>query len=190
MDKTIDKIVVGLGNPGPRFECTRHNAGFMALDAISPDGWSYDRDLDACLAVNGVSLLVKPCTFMNMTGVCVADVLRRFGKNASDLVLVHDDTAFDVGMARLSENGSAHGHNGLASVILHVGTEDFTRLRIGIGRPPKEVGILGHVLGRFSESELVRINGLLSAEVHSVLEQLGSYGRTGASLRTMLKKLR
>lgn len=186
----MDHIVVGLGNPGERFAGTRHNAGFMVLDALQPDGWSYDRKLDACIAVHGDTLLVKPCTFMNMTGVCTADVLRMFGKGPESLVLVHDDTAFDVGTARLSLDGRAHGHNGLASVILHVGTESFTRLRIGIGRPPREVGILGHVLGRFSDEELARIECNLCPKVASELEQLVKDGLPVDSTKARLKALR
>lgn len=171
------KVIFGLGNPGDRFVGTRHNAGFALLDTIASrlamGGWMYDASLNAAVAVvpDGSTVLVKPYTFMNMTGVCASKVLRRFGATPAELVVAHDDMAFDVGRARISDSGSAHGHNGLGSLILHLGTENFLRVRIGIGRRAEGVSLLEHVLGRFSESDEGNMYPIL-LEAADVLIQL------------------
>lgn len=149
------KLIVGLGNPEERFNGTRHNFGFRVVDkAVSTAGltWCVDATSKALVACDGHVVFVKPCTFMNLVGECVGKLADRLGVSANEIIIVHDDTAFKLGTMKLKHGGSAHGHNGLASIALHLGSEDTDRLRLGIGRP-EGVPMISHVLGKFSDTE-------------------------------------
>src|SRR5687767_5663461 len=149
------KIVVGLGNPGKQYEHTRHNVGWMVLDRLAERaGWvGHARARDAAATVygryNGLDLmLVKPTTYMNLSGVAVRKVLARERAPLGDLLVVVDDFALPLGRLRLREQGSAGGHNGLRSIIGEMGSQSFARLRVGIGEPSR--GASDHVLSRFT----------------------------------------
>ena len=138
----MKKIVVGLGNPGSRYEKTRHNMGWLVLDRLADrvgaggraKSQGRGRHVRGRLGADEV-ILVKPMTYMNLSGVAVRKVLARERVPMEDLLVVVDDMALPFGRLRLRERGSAGGHNGLRSIIGEMGTEDFARLRVGIGEP-------------------------------------------------------
>lgn len=149
------RLVAGLGNPGRKYEGTRHNAGFDVLDDLARRrgvDWSEQRAWKGWHAQSGGLHLLKPATFMNLSGEAVG-LVAAFHKLAPGQVLVvYDDKDLEVGTIRIRPSGSAGGHNGMRSVIRHLGTVEVPRLRVGIGGTG-EGGLVGHVLGRFSARE-------------------------------------
>lgn len=167
------KIVVGLGNPGDRYANTRHNIGWLVLDRLADiAGWAgrgrtRDASSIAMGRFKGLDLmLVKPLTFMNDSGLAVRKVLAREHAPLNEMLVVTDDFALPFGKLRFREAGSAGGHNGLRSIIGELGTEKFSRLRVGIGDPAH--GAVDHVLSRFSAEELARLPELLDAAAEAV----------------------
>jgi PTH1 family peptidyl-tRNA hydrolase len=167
------KIVVGLGNPGAQYEKTRHNIGWMVLDRLADRaGWSgrgRTRDASAVAVgrYRGLDLvLAKPLTYMNESGLAVRKVLARERAPLLDLLVVADDFALPFGKLRLRESGSSGGHNGLRSIIEELGTEKFSRLRVGIGEPGRDA--VDHVLSQFSRGERARLSELLDAAADAV----------------------
>src|SRR5258706_1412175 len=188
------KIVVGLGNPGAQYEKTRHNIGWMVLDRIAERaGWEgKGRTRDAAAIARGrfkgVDLtIVKPLTFMNESGLAVRKVLAREHAPLNDLLVVADDFALPFGKLRFRENGGPGGHNGLGSIIDELGTEKFSRLRIGIGAP--ERGFKDHVLNEFQPDERQRLDGLLEAAADAV-EEWARHGTSKAANRFNMFELR
>ncbi|AMK12482.1 MAG: aminoacyl-tRNA hydrolase [Pseudodesulfovibrio sp.] len=139
--------IVGLGNPGPKYESTRHNAGFMLVDHLLALGGerqsmrlekldeSGDYELWRCKFAGAYRLLAKPMTYMNLSGKAVSKICGRHGLAARDIVVVHDELDLPVGRMKFKLGGGNNGHNGLASIQESLGTPDFYRLRLGIGRP-------------------------------------------------------
>jgi PTH1 family peptidyl-tRNA hydrolase len=169
----IDKVVVGLGNPGEQYAKTRHNVGWMVLDRLADRaGWSgRGRDRDAAATVGGRYqgldlLLVKPMTFMNESGIAVRKVLARTRAPLSEMLVVVDDFALPFGKLRFREGGGPGGHNGLRSIIGELENEGFSRLRIGIGSPDR--GFRDHVLSVFKPDERARLPELLDAAADAV----------------------
>lgn len=167
------KIVVGLGNPGDQYAQTRHNIGWMVLDRLADRaGWAgRGRTRDASSLVmgrfRGLDLaLVKPLTYMNESGLAVRKVLAREHAPLVDMLVVADDLALPFGKLRFREGGGPGGHNGLRSIIEELGTERFSRLRIGIGEPDKNA--VDHVLSRFHPAERQRLDELLDAAADAV----------------------
>jgi len=167
------KIVVGLGNPGKQYDGTRHNVGWMVLDRIADRaGWTgRGKTRDDAIAVRGRwadtdLVLVKPLTYMNLSGLAVRKVLAREHVPMADLLVVVDDFALPLGKLRLREEGSAGGHNGLKSIIAEMGTQKFSRLRIGIGEPGQNV--VDHVLSRFQGDEQAALERVLGAAADAV----------------------
>ena len=165
-----DALVVGLGNPGPQYRDTRHNVGFWVIDEIAArwplqDAW---RERDEALYVKraGGSALVKPLTYMNDSGLAVRKVLAREHAPLGDLLIVADDFALPFGKLRFRESGSHGGHNGLRSIVDELGTEKFSRFRIGIGDPVRNAR--DHVLSRFEPDEVQRLDELLDAAADGV----------------------
>jgi len=176
------KIVVGLGNPGTQYEATRHNVGWMVLDRLAERaGWTgRTRARDAAATVygryNGLDLmLVKPTTFMNLSGVAVRKVVARQRAPLDDLLVVVDDFALPLGRLRLRERGSAGGHNGLRSIIGELGSQDFARLRVGIGEPGRNA--TNHVLSRFRPGEKQLVEQVVDAAADAVED----WARDGAA---------
>ena len=154
------KLVAGLGNPGKRYEQTRHNVGFDVVeelarrgDAEFKKGWlSSAHTAKMRVGEAGEWLLVKPQTFMNRSGAAVAALIRKKGWSPAELVVVLDDADLGVGRLRIRKKGSAGGHNGLKSVIQELGTDEFVRVRVGIGRQAG-AEMVDHVLSRFEGDE-------------------------------------
>ena len=147
------KLIFGLGNPGPQYEHTRHNVGFRVVDRLAAQqGWTWERRGRAMLASGNIGsekvVLVKPLTFMNNSGEVVGDLVRWYKVQPEDVLVVYDELDLPVGKVRLRSNGSAGGHNGLNSVIHHLHTNQFPRLRVGIGRPSNNrMETIDYVLG-------------------------------------------
>jgi peptidyl-tRNA hydrolase, PTH1 family len=140
------KLIVGLGNPGPEYAFTPHNAGFLAIDRIAVicDVQVANRRGRALTARTKLAghdvLLAKPETFMNLSGLSVAALLNELELGLEDLIVLYDELAIPLGTIRIRERGSAAGHNGVKSISGVLGTEEWTRIRIGIGKPPTETG--------------------------------------------------
>ena len=154
------KIIVGLGNPGLKYAGTRHNIGFAALTQLA-DRNNISLKKKECKAITGHGMvagekvvLAMPQTFMNLSGESVQALLHFYGCTPEDLIVISDDVALDVGRLRIRDKGSAGGHNGLKNIIAHTGTEEFVRVRIGVGKLPEDWDMVDHVLGRFSKEEL------------------------------------
>ena len=167
------KAIVGLGNPGDRFKGTRHNIGFEVVDELVRRGsLSFElapitssaliarwRDPAEMLSGGGVVLVAKPLTFMNLSGQAIGELLRYFKVDVGDLLVIVDEVQLPLGKLRARARGSAGGHNGLKSIIAHLGDE-FSRLRVGVGRGPTADGqaqrdLADHVLARFDPDERV-----------------------------------
>ncbi len=153
------KVVIGLGNPGKKYEGTRHNVGFMTIDKIS-EMWGIPVQQAKFRALVGEGrieservLLVKPQTYMNLSGESVAEVLKFYKLEVDDILVIFDDLDLPAGQLRLREKGSAGGHNGMKSIIAHVGTQEFKRAKIGINRPLPGRSVSDYVLDDFSKAE-------------------------------------
>jgi PTH1 family peptidyl-tRNA hydrolase len=180
------KLVVGLGNPGSQYAATRHNIGWMVLDRLAERaGWSGGRERDASRIVGGrfrgLDLkLAKPLTFMNDSGLAVRKLLARERAPLGDLLVVYDDFALPFGKLRFRENGGPGGHNGMRSIVGELGTETFSRLRVGIGAP--ERGFIDHVLAPFQPDERERLDTLLDAAADAI-EEWARHGTNKAANR-------
>ena len=149
------RIIVGLGNPGRDYAATRHNVGFMVLDRLAAHfgaEWKLEKAYKAEIAAGPGVLLVKPQTFMNSSGESAGPLMRYFKFEPEQVLVVYDDISFPVGTMRLRAGGSAGGHNGMKSLIAHLGTEKFPRLRVGISAPGQKQ-MVSHVLGKFAPDE-------------------------------------
>jgi len=150
------KLVAGLGNPGPKYKATRHNVGFEVIDELARRASVAfeSAPADALIAKwrAADTLLVKPLTFMNLSGQAIGELLRYFKIEVGDLLVVVDEVHLPLGKLRARARGSAGGHNGLKSVIAHLGDE-FARLRIGVGRGDSDRDMADHVLAKFDKSE-------------------------------------
>ena len=150
-------VVVGLGNPGPKYAGTRHNAGFMCVDRLAERAGIAlnDKRRAALLGEGRIEgrriVLVKPRTFMNVSGEAVRYAMDRYRVRAESVLIVLDDLDLPLGRIRMRASGGSGGHNGLNSINAALGTQDYARLRIGIGRPDRET--VGYVLGAFSPEE-------------------------------------
>lgn len=157
------KLIIGLGNPGPQYEQTRHNVGFRVVDRLAGQhGWSWERRGRAMLANGSIGsekvVLVKPLTYMNNSGEAVGELVRWYKVQPEDVLVVYDELDLPVGKVRLRGNGSAGGHNGLSSVIHHLHTNLFPRLRVGIGRPENSrMQTVDYVLGVPSADERITL---------------------------------
>jgi peptidyl-tRNA hydrolase, PTH1 family len=176
------KLVVGLGNPGAAYTQTRHNVGWMVLDRLADRaGWGgRGKQRDDAAIVRGrygdLDLaLVKPTTYMNLSGLAVRKVLAREHVPLADLLVVVDDFDLPLGKLRLRENGSAGTHNGLRSIVTEMETQKFSRLRVGIGEPSRTA--IDHVLSRFTPGEQEIVDRVLEAAADAVED----WARNGTS---------
>lgn len=153
------KLVVGLGNPGAKYAGTRHNIGFDILDHSAQDlGFSFDQSkfkgvYGTYIHKGEKILFLKPLTYMNLSGESVAPLMKYFQIPLEDLVVVYDDLDLPAGKIRLRQKGSAGGHNGIKSLISHLGTNEFNRIRVGIDRPEPGTQVVHYVLGRYRPEE-------------------------------------
>lgn len=167
-------VVAGLGNPGSRYQGTRHNVGQRVLDHLAPTLRATWRDEGWALVARGrwrdeTVHLVKPQSFMNVTGPVIATVLRRLHADAPDLIVVYDDIDLTLGTVRMRMKGSHGGHNGMRSVIEALGTDEIRRVKIGIGRPERRADVADHVLDRFQPEELTVIEDAVALAADRVL---------------------
>jgi len=167
------KLIVGLGNPGSKYQWTRHNAGFMVLDRLADiAGISVARKKFSGFYGEGDwqgehLLLLKPLTFMNLSGRSVVEALRFHKLHLKDVVVIHDDLDIPFGRVKVKEGGGHAGHNGLRSLVTELGSGDFTRVRVGIGRPSRG-DVVDYVLNRFAEDELKQLPSILDGVIDAI----------------------
>lgn len=157
-------IIAGLGNPTKEYEHTRHNVGFDVIDMIAD---AYDIDINErkhkALIGKGVIdgqkvILVKPQTFMNLSGESIRELVDYYKVDEkNELVVIYDDISLDVGQIRIRKKGSAGGHNGMKNIILHLGHDEFTRIKVGVGDKPKEYDLADYVLGHFTREDRIEV---------------------------------
>jgi len=173
------KLVVGLGNPGRKYEGTRHNVGFVVVDSLAagPDVGSFQSRFDADVAewhdAGEKILLMKPQTFMNLSGRAVREAVDFYQVDLIDLLVICDDMALPVGKLRFRARGSHGGHNGLRDIQQHLGTTEYSRLRIGVDMPTAERDAVDHVLGKFRPSEKPLIEDAVSLAAQGVATWIG-----------------
>ncbi len=166
-------LIVGLGNPGARYAGTRHNVGFETIDLLARrHNVSFARKFKGEYAIVQMSgeqvVLLKPMTFMNDSGEPVAEAMHGFKLDPAQVLVVHDDMDLALGKLRLRPRGSSGGHRGVESVIKHLGTTEFPRLKIGIGRPPAGMDPVEYVLSRFTPEERAIIDQTIARAADAV----------------------
>ncbi|QQR70017.1 MAG: aminoacyl-tRNA hydrolase [Alphaproteobacteria bacterium] len=179
-------ILAGLGNPGPAYSGTRHNIGFLALDAVAQaygfPAWKKSRD--ALIAEGSIGehrlVLLKPQTFMNLSGQSVGPMLQACRAKPGQLIVFHDDLDLAFGKLRVKRGGGAGGHNGLRSIDQQIGT-DYWRIRMGIGHPGEREDVTGHVLSRFGDDEQAPLSLWLSVVARELPLMLTGQNDTFAS---------
>ncbi len=162
--------MIGLGNPGSKYDQTRHNIGFEVLDRIAQEaGAQFVSHLkwQARIAKHPLALLMKPQTFMNESGRAAGAAIRFYKWYPEEVLVIYDDVAIPLGSLRYRMKGSAGGHNGIKSLIQHFGTDVFPRLKLGIGAP-RSGEMVGHVLGKFSQDEIPEVQNALDNAAKAV----------------------
>ena len=185
------KLIVGLGNPGMEYLQTPHNAGFMAIDrlaalcGVTVTNRRGRAETGRARLMGQDALLAKPETFMNLSGLSVAALLRDLNLGVKDLMVLYDELAFPLGTMKIAAGGSANGHNGVKSITGVLGTEVWTRVRIGVGKPPTETGLpvkaggTSYLLAPMRNAELATLEGGLELAVRAV-EMILVKGVSGA----------
>jgi PTH1 family peptidyl-tRNA hydrolase len=171
----VAHVVAGLGNPGPKYQGTRHNVGQRVLDHLAPTLRGAWRDEGWALVARGrwrdePVYLVKPQSFMNVSGQAIMTALRRLHADPADLIVVYDDIDLPFGSVRIRMKGSHGGHNGMRSVIETLGTEEIRRVKVGIGRPELKAHVPDHVLDRFQPEELPVLEDAVALAATRILE--------------------
>jgi PTH1 family peptidyl-tRNA hydrolase len=173
------QVIVGLGNIGKEYEKTRHNAGFEVLNLLrrelAPCEAARSRNSESEMATykDNPIVLVRPTTLMNGSGLAVREILEATGSTLSELLVIVDDFNLPLGAIRFRSRGSAGGHNGLESIIEEMQTEDFPRLRLGIGPIPDDINEVDFVLGEFSKMEQSELKKMLGIAAEAVIFALG-----------------
>ncbi len=181
------KLIVGLGNPGREYQHSRHNVGFMCIGRFARGhGIAFSRTEARSRVGSGTVsgtevVLARPGTYMNLSGQAVALLLRRYKASPADLIVVHDDMDLSLGTIRVRALGSAGGHKGVQSIIAAVGTQEFARIRVGIGRPG-DSGAIDYVLGDFAPSERAVMDEA-AGQVSEALESIINEGTEAAMNR-------
>lgn len=160
-------IIIGLGNPTTKYQATRHNIGWDAVTRIADDfKMSLDTKGHKALCGKGYIegekiILAQPLTYMNLSGESVRELVDYYKVSPEDIIVIYDDISLEVGQLRIRKKGSAGGHNGIKSIISHLGTDEFPRIKIGVGDKPKDWDLADYVLSRFSGEEQVAIRDAL-----------------------------
>jgi len=181
----MTRLVVGLGNPGPEYGLTRHNAGFLTVDLLAENlqanYWKDEAGAKVALVRfgDGDLALAKPLTFMNVSGRSVKRLVDAYEVPVAELIVVHDDIDIPAGVVRAKNGGGHGGHNGLRSISKSVGTRDYLRVRVGIGRPPGRMDPADYVLHDFSGTERSEVP-LLISDAADAVELLVADGLTAA----------
>lgn len=165
-------LIVGLGNPGKEYEKTRHNVGFDAVDIIAKE---YNIDINR-IKFKGVYgdgkigdekvMLLKPATYMNLSGESVLEVAQFYKIPSENIIIIYDDISLEVGRMRIRRKGSAGGHNGIKSIIQNLSSDEFPRIKVGVGEP--KVDLVKHVLGRFMDEDRDKIEEVFKAVTKAV----------------------
>lgn len=173
------KLIVGLGNPGPKYQHTRHNVGFMAVERLaeklgaSRPVQKYDAIAAEAKIGDEPAWIIQPQTFMNLSGRSVAGFCRFYKLKAADMVVLHDEIDLPLGRIRIKQGGGVAGHNGLRSIVADTGTEDFYRIRMGVGRPlDARMQVVDWVLQPFAADESERVTALVEAAGEAVVALL------------------
>ncbi len=187
-------IIAGLGNPTRDYENTRHNIGFMAIDALAE---KYDIRVNECRhkaligkgTINGNKVvLVKPLTYMNLSGEAIRAVVDYYKVDETlQLLVIYDDTSLNIGQLRIRKKGSSGGHNGIKNIIAQLGHDSFHRIKVGVGEKPKGYDLVDYVLGHFSKEELAIMQDSLvkvDGAVNLMLE-----GKVDAAMNEYNKKI-
>lgn len=169
-------VIVGLGNPDKKYEHTRHNIGFDVIDALA-DKYNIDirekkhKALCGTGVIEGTKvLLVKPLTYMNLSGEAVGEVMNFYKLDPEeDLLVIFDDISLELGNIRIRKKGSAGGHNGIKSIIAHTGTTAFKRIKVGVGEKPKDWDLADHVLGRFSNEDREKVEEAIADSINAAV---------------------
>lgn len=166
------KVIFGLGNPGKKYENTKHNVGFMAIDnlakRLSVDVWkkAFDALVGEARYKNEKILLVKPETYMNLSGKAIWQVIDYYNDQIEKFIVVYDDMDTEFGKIRFRPKGSSGGHNGIKSIISSINSQDFDRLKIGIGQ--KKSDAVSHVLGEFSKQEKIVLEDTIAHALDAI----------------------
>lgn len=172
------KMIIGLGNPGKKYENTRHNIGFQVIDELAHqlNAPAMQAKFNGMYTVvhrpEGKVMLVKPLTYMNLSGECVRPLMDYYNIDVDDIIVLYDDLDFPPGELKIRQKGSAGGHNGMKSIIQHVGTDNFKRVRLGIGRPTNGMKIVDYVLANFSKEESPAIQQMVDKTARACEEWL------------------
>ena len=170
----IDYVIVGLGNPGEKYKNTRHNAGFIAVDHMIKERNIHSKKIKFSSEVyettleNKRILLVKPQTYMNLSGDAIVQISNFYKINIENFIIIVDDIALPVGKLRIKRKGSSGGHNGLKDIINKIGSDQFTRIKIGVGAKPNKWNLADWVTSEFSSTERQQID-IASQKVHNAL---------------------
>lgn len=172
---SYDYIVAGLGNPGAKYEMTRHNAGFLAMDLLAITKKTDIKRLKhhalvADMQIGGKRCLVmKPQTMMNNSGEAIGEAAKFYKIPPENVIIIYDDISLDVGQTRIRRKGSAGGHNGIKSIIAHLGSENFPRIKVGVGKKPTpEYDLVNWVLGRFPKEQEKDLKAALENSVSAL----------------------
>jgi PTH1 family peptidyl-tRNA hydrolase len=171
-------LVLGLGNPGPEYELTRHNAGFLAVDTLAEkhrvpmDRHEYHSILGKGRVAGCEAVLAKPLTFMNESGRAARRLLQVLDLPPERMIVVYDEMDFPLGKVKRKFGGGGAGHNGIGSILDRLGTDQFHRVRIGVGRPDRRKNNVDYLLTRFTDDELTELNPILEDAVNRIEETL------------------
>ncbi len=188
---TPEWIIVGLGNPGAKYEKNRHNAGFICIDSLSEKhnikiNTKEFNALTGYGVINGQNcMLMKPLTFMNLSGEAVLEATEKYNIPSERVLVISDDVSFSVGSTRIRRNGSSGGQNGLNNIILMLDTQEFPRIKVGVGKRPDGISMVDWVLGDFSEEDLkliddaaIRVSGAIEEIVGGSIDiAMGKYNK-------------
>lgn len=167
-------IIVGLGNPGNEYESTRHNTGFITIDKLANKynikiSTKKHKALIGSGIINGEKVvLVKPQTYMNLSGEAVYEVVNFYKEELKNVIAIFDDIDLPLGTIRIKEKGSAGTHNGVKSLVHELGSQEFKRIKVGIGKPNEKLDLIGYVLGKFSKEEFVEIEKSTDTVINAV----------------------
>ena len=170
----VVKLIIGLGNPGKPYEHTRHNIGFDVIDELAnrwnaPLNQSKFNGMYASVhRPEGKVILLKPLTYMNLSGESVRPLMDYFDIEVEDIIVIYDDLDLETGKLRLRAKGSAGGHNGIKSLIQHLGTQEFNRIRVGVNRPPAGMKVADYVLSKFSKDDQVVVKEAIDKSCDAV----------------------
>ena len=175
-------LIVGLGNPGKEYEDTRHNIGFKVVDNIAKE-YNIEINRQKFKGIYGEGfidgkkvMLLKPTTYMNLSGESVREVVDFYNLENEEVLVIYDDISLETGSLRIREKGSAGGHNGIKSIIAHLGSDVFPRIKVGVGQPTGD--LVKHVLGRFSKEEIDVLNQSIEVSTKAAKEIIKTDAKT------------